>query len=74
MQLKKYMVTLSVPVNVLVDAKDSQQAFNRAKALVQQQPVVPVEVIENYSTFALQSMIVDDVIREPEENSEPMIA
>ena len=74
MQLKKYMVTLSVPVNVLVDAKDSQQAVNRAKALVQQQPVVPVEVIDNYTTFALQSVIVDDMIREPEEDSEPMIA
>lgn len=78
MQLKKYVVTLAVPVNVLVDAKDANQAINRAEALIKQQGNVKVESIKNFSSFPLQSVIVDDMIRAPshtpEEDSEPMIA
>lgn len=73
MQLKKYAVTLAVPVQVLVDAKDSQQAIHRASALVTQQGVVEAKPLVGYSNTPLESFVVDGGAVEPDED-EPMVA
>ena len=73
MQLKKYAVTLAIPVQVLVDAKDSQQAIHRASALITQQGKVEVKPLKGYSNVPLESFVVDCGAVEPDED-EPVIA
>ena len=73
MQLKKYAVTLAVPVQVLVDAKDHHEACNRAAAMITQKGTIDLKPLKGYSMTPLESFIVDSGAVEPND-SEPMIA
>ena len=72
MQLKKYAVTLAVPVQVLVDAKDHHEACNRAAAMITQKGTIDLKPLKGYSIYFLESSVAK--IEGDTRGDEPMIA
>lgn len=79
MQLKKYRVVVSVPVAMIVDAKDSSQAISRAISIITNQGVVEYTSI-NYDIYPVETVCVDNAIEnsatpaEIDDTTAPLVA